>query len=228
MILQHVPALNAKRIILASASPRRRELLGNIGLKFEVMVSTFEETLPKHRFSYGGEYALETARHKALDVAAMCAQPGPGEVGGAPPRAVDMIISADTVVEANGEILEKPDDAEHAFRMISSLSGKEHQVHTGVVLLLPGVADPATGSPPLIRTFVATTDVTFDSLPDEAIRAYIATGEPYGKAGSYGIQGAAGAFVVGLKGCYHTVMGFPLHRFTKEVAALIEEGLLKL
>ncbi|KAG2445016.1 hypothetical protein HYH02_008884 [Chlamydomonas schloesseri] len=216
MILQHTQALNSKRIILASGSPRRRELLGNIGLKFEVLVSSFDEKLPKDRFPGGGEYALETARHKALDVAGLVSEP------------VDLIISADTVVESNGVILEKPDDDEHAFAMISSLSGREHQVHTGVVLVLPQEADPATGSPPLIRSFVTTTHVTFDSLPEEAIRAYIATGEPFGKAGSYGIQGAAGAFVSGLRGCYFNVVGFPLHRFCSEISALIKEGKLKL
>ncbi|KAG2430909.1 hypothetical protein HXX76_009881 [Chlamydomonas incerta] len=184
------------------------------GITVQVLVSSFDEKLPKERFAGGGEYALETARHKALDVAGLVAEP------------VDLIISADTVVEADGQILEKPDDEEHAFAMISSLSGREHQVHTGVVLVLPRELDPATGAPPLIRSFVTTTHVTFDTLPQEAIRAYIATGEPFGKAGSYGIQGAAGAFVSGLRGCYFNVVGFPLHRFCSEVAALIKEGKL--
>ncbi|KXZ42540.1 hypothetical protein GPECTOR_137g647 [Gonium pectorale] len=132
------------------------------------------------------------------------------------------------VVEAGGEILEKPDDAEHAFRMISSLSGRRHHVHTGVVLVLPGEPDPSTGVPPLVRAFTSTTAVTFDTLSDEAIRAYVATGEPYGKAGSYGIQGAAGAFVTGIEGCFFNVVGFPLHRFCSELMSLIEEGRLKL
>ncbi|PNH09971.1 Maf-like protein [Tetrabaena socialis] len=87
---------------------------------------------------------------------------------------------------------------------------------------------PSTGRPPLVRSFASTTLVTFDCLPPEAIQAYVESGEPFGKAGSYGIQGAAGAFVVGLQGCYFNVMGFPLHRFCAELAALIAEGRLQL
>ncbi|GIL78144.1 hypothetical protein Vretimale_7515 [Volvox reticuliferus] len=232
MLLQHKIALNAKRVVLASGSPQRRELLSNIGMKFEVLVSRFDEKLPKDRFPSGAEYALETARHKALDVAAMVEEQrqqqdleGQGHPTHIP---VDLIISADTVVEADGVILEKPDDEEHAFQMISTLSGRDHQVHTGVSLVLPGVPDPSTGKPPYVRSFFVTTDVTFAHLSPDTIRAYVASGHPFGKAGAYGIQGPAGSFVVGLKGCFYNVVGFPLHRFCAEVLALIEEGRLKL
>lgn len=225
MLLHHVPALAQKRIILASGSPRRRELLSGIGLKFEVLVSSFDEKLPKDRFPNAAAYALETARHKALDVMQVAAV---GQGGQAAPQ-VDLVISADTVVEGpGGVILEKPDDEAHAFQMISSLSGKQHAVHTGVVLVLPQEADPATGQPPFVRAFSSTTAVRFDTLSEEAIRTYVATGEPFGKAGSYGIQGAAGSFVVGIEGCYFNVVGFPIHHFCKEVLALIEEGKIKL
>ncbi|EFJ40081.1 hypothetical protein VOLCADRAFT_69999 [Volvox carteri f. nagariensis] len=205
MLLQHKTALNAKRIVLASGSPQRKDLLTNMGVKFEVIASRFDEKLPKDRFPSGAEYALETARHKALDVAAM------GKQMQNPPL-VDLIISADTVVEADGVILEKPDDEEHAVRLISSLSGRDHQVHTGVSLVLPGEPDPATGQPPFIRSFFVTTDVTFAQLSSETIQAYVASGEPFGKAGAYGIQGLAGSFVVGLRGCFYNVVGFPVHR----------------
>ncbi|GLC47019.1 hypothetical protein PLESTB_001723400 [Pleodorina starrii] len=224
MLLQHKTALNAKRVVLASGSKQRRELLSNMGVKFEILVSRFDEKLPKDRFPSGAEYALETARHKALDVAAMVSEQQQQQHG--PP--VDLIISADTVVEADGVILEKPDDEEHAFQMISSLSGRDHQVHTGVSLVLPGEPDPSTGQPPFVRSFSVTTDVTFAKLSPETIRAYVASGEPFGKAGSYGIQGPAGSFVVGLRGCFYNVVGFPLHRFCAEVLALVEEGRLKL
>lgn len=113
MLLRHVGGLSKARIVLASGSPRRRELLGSMGLKFEVCVSTFEETLPHDRFPKADAYAVETARHKAMDVAHILELQR--REGDAP---VDLIISADTVVEAGGRILEKPDDAAHAKMML--------------------------------------------------------------------------------------------------------------
>lgn len=120
MILQHIPELAKRRIILASGSPRRKELLANLGLKFQVIVSSFDEKLPKEQFPAAADYALETARHKALDVARICAEPET--------PATDLIISSDTVVEHAGRILEKPADAEEAFQTLKSLSGSRHQV----------------------------------------------------------------------------------------------------
>eukprot|EP00878_Enallax_costatus_P034478 GHUV01038231.1.p1 GENE.GHUV01038231.1~~GHUV01038231.1.p1 ORF type:complete len:145 (+),score=15.90 GHUV01038231.1:229-663(+) len=116
MVLQHIAQLNVKRIVLASASPRRKELLGNLGLKFEIVVSSFQEDLPHHHFEHAEQYAVETARHKALDVARLCAAQKDK-----PP--VDIIISADTIVEHDGYILEKPEDVSHARKMLQRYAG---------------------------------------------------------------------------------------------------------
>ncbi|EFN56094.1 hypothetical protein CHLNCDRAFT_22668 [Chlorella variabilis] len=210
MLLEHLPALEGKRIVLASASPRRRELLQQMGMKFEVVVSSFEETLPKERYS-AADYARHTASHKALDVARQLA--AAAAAGAAPPPA--LVIGADTVVEYGEHILEKPADAADAARVLRMLSGKRHHVHTGVAL-------------PRLHTFSVTTSVEFEELSAEAIQAYIASGEPFGKAGSYGIQGLAGSFVRGIEGCYFNVVGFPLHRFGTELATLIASGALRL
>lgn len=92
--------------------------------------------------------------------------------------------------------------------------------------MLPRQVDPASGEPPLVRKFACTTYVKFADLPDSLIQAYVDSGEPFGKAGSYGIQGLAGSFVEGIEGCYFNVMGFPVHRFTWEVSRLLEDGCL--
>uniref|UniRef100_A0A7S1SGM0 Maf-like protein n=1 Tax=Tetraselmis chuii TaxID=63592 RepID=A0A7S1SGM0_9CHLO len=219
MLLEHLPLLRDKRIVLASASPRRKELLELLGLRFEVKASSFDEDLPHANFRCAGDYAAETATHKAIDVAR--------QTSTSDQRLADVVIGSDTVVEFQGEILEKPADAEDAFRVLSKLSGNTNRVHTGVVIVLPNVPDPKLGTPPFIRSFSETTEVEFAELSPALIRAYIQTGEPFGKAGSYGIQGTAGSFVRGLKGDYFNVMGFPIHRFSVEMAALVREGLIK-
>eukprot|EP00798_Chlamydomonas_sp_ICE-L_P015757 gene15757-21880_t len=235
MLLQYVPQLNAqKKIILASASPRRSEILNQIGLKFEVLVSSFDEMLPHADFPGAAEYAVETARHKAIDVAAMQAR--------LPSAPADLIIvearlpsapaglitgsGTDTVVDLSGKILEKPHDAADAYRILKSLSGSRHQVHTGVALVLPKLID--AGGKPRMHLFSSSTTVVFDELSDQDILHYIESGEPFGKAGAYGIQGMAGCFVKSLEGCYFNVMGFPLHKFSKEVTDLIKDGSLPL
>ncbi|KAL4451472.1 hypothetical protein ABPG75_007134 [Micractinium tetrahymenae] len=244
MLLEHLPALEGKRIVLASASPRRRELLSQMGLKFEVVVSSFEETLPKEQYS-AADYARMTATHKALDVAQLVVQQAAAAPAAAPaagaagaqqqpqqpqqqqqqPGMPVLVIGADTVVEYGEHILEKPADAEEAGRVLRMLSGRRHHVHTGVALVMPAADGEAE---PHVHSFAVTTTVEFDELSSEAIQAYIASGEPFDKAGSYGIQGLAGSFVRGIEGCFFNVVGFPVHRFGVELAQLIQGGQLRL
>uniref|UniRef100_A0A7S0RUK1 Septum formation protein Maf n=1 Tax=Pyramimonas obovata TaxID=1411642 RepID=A0A7S0RUK1_9CHLO len=219
MLIPYVKKLASKKLVLASASPRRAELLTNLGLKFDVVVSTFEETLDKASFPNAADYAKETATHKAIDVTGKVIRES-----GEP----DMVIASDTIVELNGQILEKPDGHDGAYKMLSGLSGSKHKVHTGVVLILPKAVDPSTGKSPLVYSFTETTLVEFATLSHEAIEGYIASGEPMDKAGAYGIQGIGGSFVKGIQGCYFSVMGFPIHRFSAEVVRLIENGSLPL
>ena len=170
MLLQYAEALCARHLVLASASPRRREILGNLGLKFDVVVSRFDEDLDKAKFGNGGEYAVATAQHKALEVADRLEQEEN------PPF---MIIGADTVVEApDGTIMEKPKDEAEATNMLLSLQGVSHQVHTGVSLVFTDGR--------LVKSFSETTHVTFAPLDTEEIAAYVKTGEPFDKAGGYG------------------------------------------
>ena len=170
-------------LILASASPRRRELLGLTGLPFLIDAPDVDETcsLPPR------EAVKELSRRKAL----AAAQLHPGCV----------ILAADTLVSVDEKALGKPQDAEDAFRMLSLLSGRWHQVYTGVTVVDIG------GS---LHCEADVTDVHFEEMSEDAIRRYIATGEPMDKAGAYAVQGIAGLWIDQLRGSHTNVIGLPM------------------
>ncbi|OSX75296.1 hypothetical protein BU14_0242s0014 [Porphyra umbilicalis] len=216
MLVQHMAALNnGKRIVLASGSPRRREILTMLGLAHEVHASAFEENLDKGAFPTPAEYAKTNASSKAAAVVAELA------AGGGAGRCPDLVIGSDTIVVVDGRILEKPRSEAAAYEMLATLSGREHSVLSAVALFTPSRSEvrdkPAT-------VFCEHTRVRFAPLSPETIAAYIRTGEPMDKAGSYGIQGVGGSFITGITGCYYNVMGFPLHAFTSAVARLLDAG----
>lgn len=182
------------RLILASTSPRRRELLGLLGLPFEVVASGFDEATLSPDGLTPDEYVTRLALGKASEVAA--------RTGGDA-----LVLGADTTVILDGMTLNKPADAEDARRMLRLLSGRTHQVYTGLCLL--PVRGGVAGE---VQTDHAVTDVSFDALAEETIAAYVATGEPLDKAGAYGIQGKALSFIPGIRGDYFNVVGLPLHR----------------
>ena len=174
-------------LILASNSPRRRELLQNAGFRFDVRPSGIEETrLPGEPPE---DFARRLARDKALDVARQ-------SVAGS------FVLGADTVVAINGEILEKPVDAADAARMLRTLSGHTHRVMTGVCM----VRAPET----ILAWTHETTLVTFRNLTEDEIGDYIASGEPFDKAGGYAIQGLASRFIPRIEGSYFNVVGLPI------------------
>ena len=175
-------------LILASASPRRQELLGFYGIPFEVIPSGAEEDAS----GSGEEQVRQLARRKCEDVAARY-----------PDR---MVLAADTLVCVDDAVLGKPADAEDALRMLKLLSGREHQVHTGVCLYCPDGR---------YMEQVATTSVTFLPVGEELLRRYIATGEPMDKAGAYAIQGRAGALIASITGSPTNVIGLPLEVLTE-------------
>jgi len=197
--------VRAAHIVLASGSPRRTDILNNV-LKLEARVvpSTFEEDLDKSRFT-PSEYVAETALQKALDVYRKLS------ADGSPPS---LVVGADTIVVRDATILEKPKSPDGARAMLCSLSGRQHVVSTAIALVY--AATEADGDP-VVRTFVESTKVNFAMLPPAVIDAYIESGEPFDKAGGYGIQGLGGSFVCGIEGCYWNVVGFPMHRFCVEL-----------
>lgn len=180
-----------KHIILASASPRRKEILELADLKFDVMPSDAQEITTK---TAPNEVVMELASLKAKDIYKKSEKQS-------------MIVGADTVVAYQGQILGKPTDEADAKRMLTMLSGQTHEVYTGVCVIEDGKT----------KTFYEEAKVTFYEISDEQIDHYIKTGEPMDKAGSYGIQGKAAVFIKGIEGDYYNVVGFPIARFLQEI-----------
>ncbi|XP_077393593.1 putative bifunctional dTTP/UTP pyrophosphatase/methyltransferase protein isoform X2 [Festucalex cinctus] len=202
-----ISKLAGKLVVLASASPRRLEILRNAGLRFEVVPSWFKETLDKRLFKAPQQYALETAKQKALEVARRmpCNHL----------KTPDIVIGADTIVTVDGMILEKPRDKQDAYRMLSSLNGKEHSVFTGVAVVL--LHEKPNDEDYQIVDFYEETKVKFADLSEDLLWEYIDSGEPMDKAGGYGIQALGGMLVEYVHGDFLNVVGFPLNHFCKQL-----------
>lgn len=178
------------KLVLASKSPRRSEILKNAGIDFTVRVADADETIPEGTSPEDAVVFL--AARKALAVE----------------RAEDeTVLGADTVVVLDGEILGKPKDREDAFNMIKKLSGRVHSVFTGVCAIGNGIS----------MTFAEETKVEFYNLADDEINTYINTAEPYDKAGAYGIQGLASKFIRGIEGDYFNVVGLPMSSIYQKI-----------
>ena len=172
-------------LVLASASPRRKELLGLFRIPFSIRVADIDETMDMEKPPFD-----EVARVSRMKAAAT------------PREADDIVVAADTIVVCEGKVLGKPRSEEEAVEMLRLLSGRDHQVMTGVTV--------AAGEQ--IQSFTDVTDIHFRELSDKEIKAYVATGEPMDKAGAYGIQGGAALFCTRMVGDYYNVMGLPVCR----------------
>ena len=182
------------KLILASASPRRRELLSMLGVHLDIFVPKTEEDCDRSVLT-PEELVMGLACRKARAAAEQLLQSG---------RSLDdaVILAADTVVALDGTILEKPADEEEAHRMLSTLSARRHEVFTGIAAIHRG----------RLAVDYQTTGVRFRALSEDIIRSYIASGEPMDKAGAYGIQSRGSLFVDGIDGDYFNVVGLPLVR----------------
>jgi septum formation protein len=189
--------LAATKLILASASPRRAEILRNAGLPFTVLSSAVDETPMPNESAH--DLVQRLAAAKAELVAARAVGPA-------------IVIAADTLVVLDGQILAKPRTSDDARNMLAKLSSRTHSVVTGVTLIRLPDAER--------RSFVETTHVHFATLTDEELTRYLATEEPFDKAGSYAIQGRAGRYIPRIEGCYFNVVGLPLSRLCHELAEL--------
>ena len=185
------------KLILASGSPRRRELLNLTGLKFDVVTSDADENIPED--TEPGVAALILSERKALAVARLDVCRG------------SVVIGADTIVSLDGRKFGKPRDEEDAYRMLSALSDRTHTVYTGVTIV---------NSDLTVNKFVEATEVHFYPLSDRQIRDYIATGEYRDKAGGYAIQGGGAVFISGIIGDYYNVMGLPIGRLMQEMSKI--------
>lgn len=226
------------KIILASGSPRRKELLEQAGYRFIIEVSDADENI---QAEFPGTLVEELSHRKAGAVAAHYLRPAqncqpagapaggtaqtvasenvPSAAGETASNDVVTLIGADTVVVLDGKVLGKPDGEEGAVRMLRALSGRSHQVYTGVSLLL--IRDGALTAE---EKFHVCTDVTMREMTEEEICRYVATGEPMDKAGAYGIQGKAAVFISGISGDYYNVVGLPICELTTRLRRLWKEN----
>lgn len=184
-----------RKIILASASPRRRELLEQGGIPFTVIPSQAEEKITTEQ---PGQVVEELSYLKCSDIY----EKSLGDV---------LVIGADTVVASEGKILGKPSSQKDAVKMLQSLQGREHEVYTGVTIMA------REGNENRKKTFHEKTKVVFYPMSDEEIRSYVNTGEPMDKAGAYGIQGKSAVFIKEISGDYNNVVGLPLARLYQEL-----------
>lgn len=183
-------------VILASQSPRRRELMEKFHIPFTVAVADVDETMDPAKAPYD-----EVARLSRMKAEAV------------PHEYDDVVIAADTIVVCQNKVLGKPADEEDAFRMLSGLSGRDHQVMTGITVLHQGKATVCT----------EVTDLHFRALSEKEIRAYIRTGEPMDKAGAYGIQGGGALFADKICGDYYNVVGLPVCRLGQILRETVPE-----
>lgn len=181
-------------IILASGSPRRKEILSQAGVEFEIIPSKFDEE--SLEFTNIDEYSKALSYHKAMDVF----KDHPN----------DVIIASDTIVVINDTILGKPKDEKDAYRMLNLLQGKKHSVITSVCII----------NKEKIDTFLSRSFVTFYKMSDQDIKDYIATKEPMDKAGAYAIQGKAAKYIRSINGDYYTIVGLPIAKVIKSLKKL--------
>ncbi|XP_034669141.1 dTTP/UTP pyrophosphatase [Drosophila subobscura] len=199
--------LSNYRVVLASGSPRRQEMVKILGLNAELCPSTFEENLNMADYKEFSEYIGATALGKAEEVFTRLSAQGDNKNL--------IVIAADTMVTLGEEVYGKPKNAEDAVRMLKNLSGACNRVFSGVVLKHAGG----------VRKFTDTADVYFSQLLPEQIQSYVDSGDPLDKAGAYGIQGPGGAMIERIDGDFYCVLGLPLNRFCRELNKLFQEDL---
>nr|XP_050855695.1 dTTP/UTP pyrophosphatase isoform X2 [Vespula vulgaris] len=187
MLEPTMQALTAGRLILASGSPRRYEIIQKLGLNFEVMISNYDENLDRSKYKNHGDYIQDLAKFKVHDVYQRLKND---------PISPSLIIGADTFVTLGDTIYGKPKDESDAFRILSHLVNREHVVYTGVCLKTPKKE----------VTFYTSTKVKFGDLSEDQIKAYIKTGECLDKAGGYGAQGLGGCLIESITGDFYTIM----------------------
>ena len=186
------------KIILASGSPRRKEILACLGVDFSVLSADTDESCS---IPYPEEYAMELARRKGQAAWALIKQ----QLKDGIDNTDAVIISADTVVATDTEILGKPKDSDDACRMLRALSGGVHTVVTGIGITVGGVTSVA----------YCDTQVHVAPIPEEELQKYVASGDPLDKAGAYGIQGEFSKWIMGINGCYFNVVGLPTYTLNK-------------
>lgn len=193
--------LKDKKIVLASSSPRRKEIFKLMGIKYIQKSADVDESIMDNDHVNPRQFVTRQSLNKCKEVSVQ----------------MDMdcvVVAADTIVYLNKEILGKPVSHDEAFFFLKKLSGKNHAVYTGITIKFRNIFYSQTEK----------TSVTFKNMSDSEIREYLATGEPMDKAGAYGIQGYGAQFIEKISGCYFNVMGFPIHRFYCLLEEIVEKN----
>ncbi|XP_076295344.1 dTTP/UTP pyrophosphatase [Lasioglossum baleicum] len=205
MLEQTMQTLAMGRVILASGSPRRHELIKQLGINAEIVPSLYDEALDRSTYTNYGKYVQDIAKYKVLEVYNRLKEDS---------KPISLIIGADTMVTMGDIIYGKPKDKPQAFEMLSRLANREHVVYTGVCLKTPKTE----------LNFYESTKVKFGDISPVQIDAYIKSGEPFDKAGGYGVQGLGGCLIERIDGDYYTVMGMPLYSITKQLNTLFSNS----
>ncbi|KAJ1679566.1 hypothetical protein EV182_001791 [Spiromyces aspiralis] len=206
-------------LVLASSSPRRKGIFDTIGIPYEVHVSDFAEDLDKASFETSGHYAMGTAVEKAKDVY--------GRLKAANPSTRYFVVAADTVVVNQGKVLEKPASPQEAVSMLESLNGGQHEVYTGVSIVIDNLGQGRQDAPPQHHSFFDQADIEFYSFERSILEAYVKTGDPLDKAGAYGYQSQGYFLPKAIHGDVYTVIGFPLTKFIQFLIQWDKEELMR-
>ncbi|EFN85032.1 uncharacterized protein LOC105182700 [Harpegnathos saltator] len=198
MLESTIQALASGRVILASGSPRRHDIMRHLRINAEVIPSLYDENLDRSKYNNHGDYVQDIAKYKVLEVYERL------KTDALPPS---LIIGADTMVTMNDVVYGKPQNETEAFQMLSSLANKEHVVYTGVYLKT---------SKSQVQ-FYESAKVKFGDISEKQIREYIKTGDPMDKAGGYGLQGMGGCLIEKIDGDYYTITGLPLYSLSRRL-----------
>ena len=212
MLCAYGKTLSQLTVVLASSSPRRKELCSLIQLPVKIIPSDFEENFDPSHYPSVSDFVIDTAYHKALAVKHSLEKEH---------QHWDLIIGADTMVAFGDKVIGKPKDREDAVSILTLLSGHTHSVCSGVALLYSGAFNKVLGGDGCVK-FSETTQVTFSHLNEACITAYVDSGEPLDKAGGYGCQGAGSSLVSGVVGDFFNVVGLPVNKLSIEICKLLE------
>lgn len=207
MVFELINYLNSKKVILGSTSIPRRKILTDLGINFEVLGSNFEENLEK---TDPQSYVTNTCLKKFEEI-----------ITNNSDKNFDVLITSDTIVVHNNKILEKPQSNEEVFNWFKAFSNDKVICYTSVVI---GLIEKNSENINVVKDkiqFLTESYVLFDEIEDDIISSYIETGEPFNKAGGFGIQGLGSFFIKGIEGCYYNIVGFPVHNFFKNLKILI-------
>jgi septum formation protein len=209
MVLKLIEYLNSKNVVFGTTSSPRRKIFTDLGIKFEALGSSFEENLPK---TEPLDYVSKTCRGKFEEI-----------VEKNPYKDMDILITSDTIVVHKEKILEKPKNNEEIYDWFKSYSDSSVKCFTSVLIGFIKKNQNGENSVYKSEQFLTESEIKFSEIDEESVKIYIESGEPFNKAGGFGIQGLGSIFIKGIKGCYYNVVGFPVNNFFNKLMEMLKE-----